>query len=284
MKLSLILGVYVILYFVLGSDHFVSGCGLFISRDGSMYNINALMKTPGSSPYTNTNFYSFVEEDFGEGKPYTYYWNFCEDVSSVCGFFPADNSLRVAQVSTTGTCMPLGYGEASILSHPSGPKSGFVVQYLNTRDSKCIGSSVTETRTVDIIVSCGSSEEVVRVAEPGGYGSCYYKIEMTSPNGCPIDETSERRLYKIEMTSPHGRPVGETGESRVFNQSSIEDGRNTTIQFPPIGFFNQSSTEDGRNTTIQFPLAGFFGFLLFTGIFFFSLGLLIMWLINIQWI
>jgi len=146
-----------------GSSGVFGSCGVYNASDGSVYNLD---------PLTTELDYSGAEQ----GLPYTYYWNFCKTVrESAC--FPTP---LAAQISDTGTCISLGYGTAIISDHPSGPKAGVSITYVNKQDSQCLGGLERISR---IIVSCSTTEtRLIQISEPG---RCIYLIEMESKFACP---------------------------------------------------------------------------------------------------
>jgi len=118
------------------------------------------------------------------GTSYTYNWNFCKNLASTTCLNPTPTT----QVSTTGTCTPLGYlATMQIKDHPKGPNEGVQITYINNLDNKCNGNTIN--RVTNIIATCDTSLDYTftGITEPD---VCVYQISVKSKNACPTKKGS----------------------------------------------------------------------------------------------
>jgi len=153
----------------------ITSCGKFTGSSGTTYDLTSLTTAEG---------YKFQAE-------YTYFWNFCKDVTnSVCP------QSAVCQVSSNGVAISLGFLPA-IISEGAGDKKGVTVTYVNNQ-RKCAGGQVP---TIHIQVACDPSAispVVITIIEPS---VCTYIISMASAVTCSSSSGKELCcLYQVDAS------------------------------------------------------------------------------------
>jgi hypothetical protein len=178
-----------------------AGCGVFTGSSGYQYYLDNL---------TTVNDHTIVEQGLFYNN---YTFNFCKNVSYVCG-----NPSPSVQISTSGNCVNTGYLPPTITE----TTGGLIVQYVNTRDSKC-GPSRSIHRTTQIVLECDPYVEYAfdNVEEPS---MCVYTITGRTKYACP-----NKLPFTTDSTSTTGPSI--TGCGSFIGPSGYEyDLSGLTIQ------------------------------------------------------
>jgi len=140
-----------------------ASCGPLTGADGSKYDLD---------PLTTASDYIGKEE----ATTYTYYYNFCQNIKTATSCTPTP----AAQVSTTGTCTPIGLLPATSITESS--KGNIKIVYTNNND--LCGNPKTIPRISTFYLSCSTVEyNLVKIEEPG---TCQYVFNIQSKYACPV--------------------------------------------------------------------------------------------------
>jgi len=154
-----------------------SSCGAFTGPSGSTYDLSSLTTTDGYQ--------------FKAGVGYTYYWNFCKNVTNT-----ACNQSTVCQLLQDNASFSLGFLPATI-SEGAGNKQGVTVTYVNNQ-RKCNGGVVPTTH---IQVACDPAATSPIVHSVTEASVCTYIISMSSSVTCQSSSGKELCcLYQTEAS------------------------------------------------------------------------------------